>query len=152
MLEIIYVKVLPFPVDVILSQYYDYEHVAHVHPTTLGEFHLVSVHGNVAVYEQHWPRRWFLRARSLVRQEFTPPNEIWFHFIRGRHKGVKVHTRLHADSQGTRVEERYLLPYPNWNWLRRIVKKWVDHNVERIWEEDLSVGICRGGWPGVPRS
>ena len=65
MLEITYQKVIPYTVDVVLSQYYDYEHIMHVHPHTLGEYHLVEVRGNTAVYEQVWPRGFLGRARSL---------------------------------------------------------------------------------------
>jgi hypothetical protein len=38
MLEITYQKVIPYPVDVVLSQYYDYEQISHVHTRTLEEY------------------------------------------------------------------------------------------------------------------
>jgi hypothetical protein len=151
MLEVTYDKVIPYPVDVVLSQYYDYEHIRHVHPNTLGEYHLVEVRGPVVVYEQVWPRRFLRRARSLVRQELVGPNEIWFHFLRGRYRGIRVHTVLQKHAEGTLVVETYYLRLPGWRWLRELVRRNIIRKVEAIWEEDLKVKVCRGGWPGVPR-
>ena len=41
-LEIPYVTIIPYPFAVVLDQYFDFEHVAHVHPTSLGEYVLVE--------------------------------------------------------------------------------------------------------------
>ncbi len=151
MLSITYEKLIPYPFEIVLSQYYDYEHIRHIHPTTLGEYHLVETRGNVTVYEQVWPRRFGRRARSLVRQEFFPPNEIRFMFVRGRYRGAGVLTRFHRRPTGTLVEETYSMGLPDWGWLRRLLRPSVIRRVDQIWEEDLRVHICRGGWPGLPR-
>lgn len=151
MLAITYSRLIPYPFEVVLAQYFDYEHVKYVHPDTLGEFLLVETRGNTIVYEQRWPRRFFMRRRSLVRQDFLPPNEIWFEFIGGRHRGVRVHSLLHDQGTETRVEETYLLNLPDWAWLRTWIGRSVTRQVDRIWEEDLRVKVCRGGWPGIPR-
>jgi hypothetical protein len=151
MLGINYQVVVPCSFEVVLGQYYDYEHVKFVHPHTLGEYHLVETRGNTAIYEQVWPRRFFWRRRSLVRQLFIPPNEMWFHFERGRYRGIKVHSILHRTPSGTLVDETYFLRLPNWNWLERVIRKSIVRAVNRIWEEDLKVKVCHGGWPGVPR-
>src|SRR5262245_53715030 len=100
MMRITYTKIIPYPFEVVLSQYFDYEHVKYVHPHTLGEYHLVENRGNVIVYEQLWPRFWFVQRRSLVRQEFLPPNEIRFDFVRGLHRGVSVHSLLEEHEEG----------------------------------------------------
>ena len=47
MLSVSYSKIIPCAYDVVLSQYFDYEHIQFVHPTTLGEYHLVETRGNV---------------------------------------------------------------------------------------------------------
>src|SRR5579862_5209159 len=121
MLAVTYTKLIPYSFPVVLSQYFDYEHVKYVHPETLGEYHLVETRGNVIVYEQLWPRRFFRRRRSLVRQTFCPPNEIWFDFLRGQHRGVRVRSLLHEQADATSVEETYYLQLPDWSWLRRLV-------------------------------
>jgi hypothetical protein len=151
MLDVFYSKVIPYPFEVVLSQYFDYEHVKFVHPDSLGEFHLVETRGNVILYEQLWPRRWLRRRRSLVRQEFFPPGEIHFEFLGGLYKGVQVHSLLKPHPEGTLVEETYSMPLPNWGWLKNWVAPSVVRQVERIWDEDLRVQVCHGGWPGVPR-
>lgn len=151
MLSVNYSKIIPYPLEVVLSQYFDFEHVKFVHPETLGEFHLVETRGNVILYEQLWPRRFLIRRRSLVKQEFFPPNEIRFDFLGGLYKGVHVHSLLHEHAQGTRVEETYYLRLPDWSWLKNWLTPKIMQVVNRVWEEDLQVKICRGGWPGVPR-
>jgi nitrite reductase/ring-hydroxylating ferredoxin subunit len=50
------------------------------------------------------------------------------------------------------VVETYSLPWlPNWGLLRRLVAPFVHRQVDKVWEEDLRVGVCIGGWPGVPK-
>ena len=151
MLAVTHAKIIPYPFDVVLSQYFDYEHVKHVHPDTLGEYHLVEARGNVIVYEQLWPRRFCHRRRSLVKQEFFPPAEVRFDFLRGLYQGVHVRSLLFEDPEGTRVEETYFLKLPDWAWLRAWVRRSIVRKVDLIWEEDLRVKVCHGGWPGVPR-
>jgi hypothetical protein len=151
MLAVTYTKIVPYPFDVVISQYFDYEHVKYVHPQTLGEYHLVETRGNVLIYEQLWPRHFLIRSRSLVRQTFDPPNDIRFDFIRGRYKGVSVRSLLYEHADGTRVEETYYLKWPNWSWLRALISPSIVRKVNQIWDEDLRVKVCRGGWPGVPR-
>jgi hypothetical protein len=68
MLDVRYQKLIPYPFEVVLGQYYDYEHIRFVHPETLGEYRLVERDGSSVVYEQVWPRRLGRRPRSLVRQ------------------------------------------------------------------------------------
>ncbi|MBI1389785.1 MAG: Rieske 2Fe-2S domain-containing protein [bacterium] len=151
-MKIQYEKIIPYPFDVVLSQYFDYEHIAYVHPDSLGEYRLVENNGDVIVYDQIWPGR-FWRRRSRVRQTFYPPGEIEFEFIAGQHKGVRVYTRLSHHSEGTLVDETYFLPgLPDWPWLRDWIRPSVMRSVERIWEEDLRVEVCYQGWPGVPGS
>ena len=45
-------KTVPHPFRVVLEQYYDYEHIAHVHPYTLGEYRLELEDGDRLIYEQ----------------------------------------------------------------------------------------------------
>ena len=80
-----------------------------------------------------------------------PPNEIWFDFVSGLYRGVRVHSLLLEHAEGTRVEETYHLPWPAWAWLRAWIARSIIRKVDLIWEEDLRVKVCRGGWPGIPR-
>ncbi len=152
MLQISYVKIIPYPFAVVLEQYFDFEHIAHVHPETLGENTLVENAGHRIVYDQRWPAdRKGRRATSRVVQTYQPPGDIAFDFATGKYKGTKVRTQLRAHPDGTEVNETYHIPWlPDWNILRRLVAPMVMRQVERIWDEDLRVGVCIGGWPGVP--
>lgn len=151
MLSIEYVKTIPFPYETVLSQYFDYEHIEHVHPDTLGKYRVVEGEGNRIVYEQTWPPGGFGRRTSLVEHVYDPPGEMWFTFLKGRHRGVQVHTELRAERDRTVVRETYFLPYlPDWRWLEGLLRPYVIAPVDRIWDEDLKVEVCRDGWPGVP--
>jgi hypothetical protein len=152
MLTIDYQKIIPYPLDVVYGQYYDYEHIACVHPKTLGEYRLVSTAGNDAVYEQIWPPNLFgQRSRSLVHHRLLAPYEMEFVFAEGRHRGIRVTTRLSAAPGGTCIDESYVMPpLPDWGWLRTLARPLVMRAVERVWQEDLDVEVCCGGWPGLP--
>lgn len=153
MLRIPYVKVIPYPFAVVLEQYFDFEHVAHVHPGSLGEYVLVENAGHRIVYDQLWPPgRRGRRATSRVVQTYQPPGDIRFEFVSGKYRGTRVHSRLrpHAGG-GTEVTETYsVLLLPDWGLVRWLVAPSVIRRVDRIWDEDLRVGVCVGGWPGVP--
>jgi len=151
-LSIPYVKILQYPFAVILEQYFDFEHIAHVHPTTLGEYVLVENAGRRIVYDQLWPANSRgRRATSQVIQTYEPPGDLWFQFVSGKYKGTKVHSQLRPHADGTEVTETYFVPWlPNWSWLRRLIAPSVMRLVDRVWDEDLRVGVCIGGWPGVP--
>lgn len=152
MLQIHYHKIIPYPFAVILDQYFDLEHIAHVHPQTLGECVLVENTGGRIVYDHIWPAdRKGRRATSRVEQRYRPPGEIEFEFIAGKHKGTRVHSCLRPHADGTEVNETYFIPrVPNWRIFRWIIAPMVYRQVNRIWEEDLRAGVCIGGWPGVP--
>jgi nitrite reductase/ring-hydroxylating ferredoxin subunit len=86
-----------------------------------------------------------------VEQTYQPPGDIWFEFVAGRHRAVKVHSQLRPHDGGTEVTETYYLPWlPNWGVLRRLIGPLVSRQVDKVWDEDLQVGVCIGGWPGVP--
>jgi hypothetical protein len=114
MLEISYRLRLEYPLNVILSQYYDYEHIGTVHPETLGEYRLIEVRdeGNEVLYEHLWPARGTgKRAISRVRHRFLPPLALEFEFMDGRHQGTRVVTRLAPDGEAaTIIDESYQLP------------------------------------------
>lgn len=152
MLHVTYAKVIPYPFAVVLDQYFDWEHIAHVHPNTLGEYVVVENRGAELTYDQIWPAdRRGRRARSRVVQRYRPPGEITFTFVDGRHRGIVVRSSLEPDPAGTRVVETYGIPgLPDWPILRRLALPWVRGPVDRVWDEDLAVGVCIGGWPGIP--
>jgi nitrite reductase/ring-hydroxylating ferredoxin subunit len=151
-LQIPYVKVVPYPFAVVLEQYFDYEHIAHVHPGTLGEYVLVANEGTRIVYDQLWPPgRSGRRATSRVVQTYDPPGDIRFEFVAGRYRGTQVYSRLRPHPDGTEVAETYFIPHlPDWGLLRRLATPSVIRRVDQVWDEDLRVGVCVGGWPGIP--
>lgn len=51
---------------------------------------------------------------------------------------------------GTLVVEHHRVRLPGWRWLRGPAQRAWLRRLDRIWEEDLAVRVCRGGWPGVP--
>ena len=152
MIEINYQKVVPYPFEVVLGQYFDYEHIKFVHPKSLGEYRVIENIGNTIVYEHVWPKKvWRKQRKSRVEHQFLPPNEMWFDFVDGYLKGVRTHTFIHEHVEGSLIDETFFMPgVPNWSWLRPVVKPIVMKTVNRIWEEDLKVEVCHGGWPGVP--
>lgn len=155
MLEISYCLRLDYPLYVILSQYYDYEHISTVHPKTLGEYRVIEVRddGRDILYEHLWPaRRGGKRAISRVRHRFLPPLSMEFEFVAGKHRGTRVLTHLAPDGErATIIDETYFIPgLPNWRWLAACLQPFVLAPVNRIWKEDLDVGVCIDGWPGVP--
>ena len=150
-MKIRYVKIIPYNFYIVLSQYFDYEHIKHVHPETLGEYRVIKNDGNVIEYEQIWPGKYWRRRCSLVRQTYEPPGDIRFEFIKGLYKGIVVSTHLSPCDEGTRIDEQYEIPMlPDWGWLRALIRPSVLSTVERIWDEDLQVGVCYDGWPGIP--
>lgn len=109
MLEVAYRLVLACPAYVVLSQYYDYEHISTVHPQTLGEYRLVEIReaGREVVYDQLWPaRRNRRRLVSRVRHRYVGPLTMEFDFLEGRYAGTGVRTRLTPQGKAsTLVEE-----------------------------------------------
>lgn len=159
MLEVRYVKLVPYSLPVVLSQYYDWEHIEHVHPETLGRYELLENDGDRAVYEHVWPRGFFRRlfgrpeATSVVEQTFLPPREIRFDFLSGKNRGVQVISVLEEAEGGCTVDETYRMPgIPNWELFRRLALPSIRKRVDLIWDEDIDVDVCHGGWPGVPES
>jgi nitrite reductase/ring-hydroxylating ferredoxin subunit len=151
MLRVSYVKDVPCTLYETLSQYYDSEHIATVHPGSLGRVEMISSEdeGSRIVYEHVWPDG---KRRSRVVQRYVPPSSMTFDFIEGRYRGVRVETRLESvGPTTTRIHESYFLPgLPGWRWLAALIRPFVLRPVERIWKEDLDVGVCIDGWPGLP--
>lgn len=151
-MQIVYRRTVPYPLDRVLSQYFDLEHFAHVHPRTFGEARLVTCNGGAIVWKLIHPRRFGFRHWSTIFfQEYLPPNQIRSRVIKGLERGTEILTRLAQIPEGTAIEEIYSFPLPAWPWLVRLVEKWLFRKADRIWEEDLKVGLCHGGWPGIPK-
>ncbi|MCA9448569.1 MAG: Rieske (2Fe-2S) protein [Candidatus Omnitrophica bacterium] len=150
MMKIVIEKEIPYPFDVVLSQYFDYEHISHVHPNTVGEYRLLDSGDGFIRYEHLWPKRWNGQKKSIVRHSYQPPNEMWFTFEEGYVAGTVVHSVLHDRGDNTLIHETYEVPVPDWKLLRPLIRHWTVKSVERIWKEDLDVEVCREGWPGVP--
>lgn len=149
-MRITYKREIPYPTSRLLAQYFDLEHIAHVHPRSFGQARMVTQSGSIVVWELLSPLYIGFRFRSLIAQEYIPPNQIRTRILKGRGRGAQVFTLFHPDVNSTTLEESYVLPLPDWAWLRFIVSRWLYSRLDCIWDEDLRVGMCHGGWPGVP--
>ena len=142
---------IPYSFERVLAQYFDLEHLETVHPTTLGAARVLEVDGRRIVFEQRWPAWLGLRLRTVAEQVWLPPDRIRIRFRRGLLRGVGVDTHLLDRGDETAIEETYRVPLvPGWPWLRPLVRRVVERGANHIWEEDLAVELCHGGWPGVP--
>lgn len=142
---------IPYPFERVLAQYFDLEHLETVHPTTLGAARVLEVDGRRIVFEQRWPAWLGVRLRTVAEQVWLPPDRIRIRFRRGLLRGVGVDTHLLDRGGETAIEESYRVPLvPGWPWLRPLVRRVVERGANHIWEEDLAVELCHGGWPGVP--
>ena len=152
MITVTYRKAVPYPRWRVLAQFFDLEHIEHVHPRTLGQARLLSLHRGGVTWELESPRYLGMRARSTIVQDYLPPDRIEAHIIKGFLRGAEYAGLLHEDGGATTVEETYQLPVPDWGWLGALVATRLVRTLDRIWEEDLRVGVCHGGWPGLPKS
>jgi hypothetical protein len=151
MIELTYRREVPYPRDVVLSQYFDFEHLEHVHPRSFGRARLISQQGRCVSWELEWPRLLgVVRLRSTFTQEHLPPFGIRSWIVRGFLKGTESLVELGESAVGTLVVERHRVALPSWRWLSAWVERAWLRRLDRIWEEDLAVSVCRGGWPGVP--
>jgi hypothetical protein len=59
---------------------------------------------------------------------------------------------VHAAVEWAEPRTGRCLRVPDWSWPRSLLKTRLVRTVDRIWAEDLRVGVCHGGWPGLPKS
>jgi len=151
-MNIVYRKQIPYPQPVVVSAYFDLEHIAHVHPSTFGRTRVLETHDRTVVWELESPPYLGVRFRNVIAQEYLPPYEIRARVTKGLLRGTEVFVRVKPSDGGTCIEETYMLPLPDLPLLGRLVRAWFVKKTDQIWEEDLEVGLPRGGWPGVPES
>ena len=151
MIQVAYRRELPYPPSVLLSQYFDLEHVEHVHPKSFGRARMVATRGRVIVWDLDWPPLFGnLCLRSRFEQEYVPPWGVQARIVSGALRGTASVIQLSESVRGTLVVEEHRVALPDWPGLRAFVQRaWVSR-LDRIWDEDLAVKMCRGGWPGVP--
>jgi hypothetical protein len=113
---------------------------------------LLSLHWGGVTWDLESPRYLGVRARSTIVQDYLPPDRIEARVIKGFLKGTEYAGIFREDGGETTVEETYRLPVPDWGWLRSLLKARLVRILDRIWAEDLRVGVCHGGWPGLPKS
>jgi hypothetical protein len=149
MITLAYRREVAYPREVVIAQYFDLEHLEHVHPRTLGRARLVSQQRQLVTWELHWPGvliGW--RARSRFAMEYEPPDTVRTSIVSGWLRGTTAVTGFERTATGTQVVELYHVPLPAW--LSRPLQWFWARRLDRVWDEDLAVGMCRGGWPGVP--
>jgi hypothetical protein len=152
-IDVLYRREVPYSQAVILSQYFDLEHLEHVHPRTFGRARMVSKSRNAIVWELEWPPvLGVFRFRSRFCQEYLAPWGIRSVITRGLLRGTETVVYLDKTEGGTLVSEQHRVALPDWGLLRGWVQRAWQRRLDRIWEEDLAVKVCRGGWPGVPRA
>ena len=150
-MNVTYRKRIPYQFTRVLAQYFDLEHIETVHPTTLGDYRVLEVSGKRILFQQRWPAWLGVRVSTVIEQVWAPPDQIHIRFLKGFLRGVEISSRLQHDNQDTLIEEIYYVPLvPDWSWLRFLVRPFVVRGVDHIWQEDLAVELCHGGWPGVP--
>ena len=150
-MDIRFRKRIPYPFSRVLAQYFDLEHIETVHPKTLGEYRVREVSGNRIIFEQRWPAWLGVRVRTVIEQVWDPPGAIRIRFLKGFLRGVEVSSHLDDCGEDTLIEEVYHVPLvPEWSWLRVLVRPLVVRAINHVWDEDLAVELCHGGWPGIP--
>jgi hypothetical protein len=150
-ITVMYRKAVPYPRWHVLAQFFDLEHIEHVHPRSFGRARLVSLHRGGVTWVLESPRYLGVRTRSTIVQDYLPPDRIEARVIKGFLKGAEYSGTFREDGGETTVEETYRLPVPDWGWLRSWLRTRLVRALDRIWAEDLRVGVCHGGWPGLPK-
>lgn len=149
MIEVVYRREVSYPQPAVLSQYFDLEHVEHVHPRSFGRARMVSTNHNIIAWELEWPPvLGLIRLQSTFAQEYRPPWGIHATITRGFLRGTEISVEINKTDAGTLVVEHYRIPLPAW--LRGWIQRALVRSLDRVWEEDLAVKLPRGGWPGVP--
>jgi hypothetical protein len=101
MIEVTYRREVPFPRTRVLSQYFDLEHLEHVHPRSFGRARMVSQRGERIVWELEWPRvLGILGFRSLFRQQYVPAWGIRAVITGGLLRGSETEVRLEETERG----------------------------------------------------
>ncbi len=139
---------VPYPRLHLVEQFFDFEHVPHVHPRSLGRIDVLTLGHHWVIADLRWPLFPGVLVRSRFRQEFHPRDHITAEVTGGFGAGARYEAQLLSDGDGTRVEELLELP----GFLGAVAARFANHVVRRmcrVWEEDLEVMMCRGGWPGI---
>ncbi len=67
---------VPYPPRVLVEQHFDFEHLPHAHPRTLGRAEVVEIGGRRVVADLRFPILGSLRGRSRFRQVFVPADRV----------------------------------------------------------------------------
>src|SRR5262245_2918367 len=148
-MKVTYRRLLPHPPERVLSQYFDLEHLPFVHPRTFGAPRVLSCQDLTVVW-QFDLHAVGLRFPTTIAQEFYPPHRIHTRVTTGFFSGTVVSTHLLSHLSGTLVDETYEIPIAAIPPLSSLIRFWLIHWLNRVWDEDLRVGMPYGGWPGVP--
>ena len=148
--NIIYRRQVPYPPPVVLSAYFDLEHLGHVHPSSFGRARLLGTRQDTGIWELESPPYLGVRFRNVIAQEYLSLYQIRARVTKGLLRGTEVSVRLEPNDAGTSIEETYVLPLPDLPLVGPLLRTWFVRKADEIWAEDLEVGLPRGGWPGVP--
>jgi len=139
---------VPYAFGVVLGQFFDLEHLPHVHPRTLGRAVVRALGHREVVADLYTKLAPGVEVRSRFLLTFSPPDRIGIELASGPGRGVVYGARLFADGAETRVVEELRVPG-----FRGLVASFfrgrIRRAMRRVWDEDLRVRMCHGGWPGL---
>jgi len=120
MIDVHYRRDVPYPPAQIVSEYFDLEHLEHVHPLSFGRARMLAQHGRTIVWELGWKRVYgFLRFRSTFTQEYLPPWGIRSVIQRGVLRRTETAVQLEESAVDTLVVEHHRVALPNWRGVSR---------------------------------
>ena len=104
-MNIIYRRQVPYPPPVVLSAYFDLEHVGHVHPSSFGRARLLGTRQDTVIWELESPPYLGVRFRNVIAQEYLSLYQIRARVTKGLLRGTEVSVRLEPNDAGTSIEE-----------------------------------------------
>jgi hypothetical protein len=139
MIEVCYQGEVGYPAARVLSQYFDLEHIEHVHPRSFGRARLLSQHDYIDVWELEWPSiLGAIRFEAPFDRSLYRPSVFALLFIKGLFRGTESEVRLTSTGDGTLVEELHRIALPDWWFLRSWICGSWSRRLDRIWSEDLN--------------
>lgn len=139
---------VPYPKQTLIEQFFDFEHLPYVHPKTLGKVAVQTLGHHWVIGDLSWTLLPFVWLRSKFCLAILSPDELKVDIVEGWGKGSAYHVKFSERSGGTEICERLIIP--GWQGVAvRLAKRQFVKMMRRIWEEDLAVKMCHGGWPGI---
>jgi nitrite reductase (NADH) small subunit len=140
--------------ETIVEQYFDIEHIEHVHPKTFGKGILVHSEVDKVIWDLLWPSFLGFRARTRFEQFHYSKNNsdyIEARAVSGFAMNSATLVTITPTEKGARVQELHRFALPIIPLVKKFLTKIIERHLAKIWAEDLAVGVCYGGFPGTGR-